>query len=248
MKKQPDKLFRNKLHDYQRPVSREAWARVAQNLDKKHRSFAWMKIAATVLIVAAAGLWLFRPQEPGRQLTHRDVPRQDTIEGQTSAPTADQQQKSQSLDQVTPDGEQPAADQPPLLKNDQHATQQRVAQENRLAPLDELAPEKVAEVPQVAVVTDEQKPEQQSTPSASSADNSRHRVTIVFTAEEVDDKYLAKSPVPEATPDKENASTLEKLLDKARDLKHNQDLIGDLRQRKNEIFAFNLRGDKPREN
>jgi hypothetical protein len=39
---------------------------------------------------------------------------------------------------------------------------------------------------------------------------------------------------------------LRKLLDKAYDLKHNQDPLGDLRQKKNEIFALNFKNDKQR--
>ena len=69
-------------------------------------------------------------------------------------------------------------------------------------------------------------------------------VTIVFSAEEVNQKYLAKRPDADATPVAKETSGLKRLLDKASDMKNNQDLLGELRQKKNEILAMNFRNDK----
>jgi hypothetical protein len=72
-----------------------------------------------------------------------------------------------------------------------------------------------------------------------------HHMTIVFSAEEVNEKYLDKKGMADATPESKAASSLRKLLDKAYALKHNQDPMGELRQKKNEILAFNFKDDKP---
>ena len=64
---------------------------------------------------------------------------------------------------------------------------------------------------------------------------------IIFAAEDIDTKYLDKKALAEATSDAKKSSTLKKLLDKAYDLKYNQDPFGDLRQKKNEILALNFR-------
>jgi hypothetical protein len=52
----------------------------------------------------------------------------------------------------------------------------------------------------------------------------------------------------EATPELKKPSTLKKLLDKAYDLKHNQDAFGELRQKKNEILALNFKNEKQQRN
>jgi hypothetical protein len=59
-------------------------------------------------------------------------------------------------------------------------------------------------------------------------------------------KYLDKKSLAQATSGEKKPSTLRKLLDKAYDLKHNQDPFGDLRQKKNEILALNFRSEKQR--
>lgn len=59
MNQQPDKFFREKLHGYQKPVSPEAWSRISQNLDKKNRTSLWLKVAASVLLLATTGILLY---------------------------------------------------------------------------------------------------------------------------------------------------------------------------------------------
>jgi hypothetical protein len=76
--------------------------------------------------------------------------------------------------------------------------------------------------------------------------NDQRSVTLIFNAEQVNEKFLNKNSIVEATPEEKKPSTLRKLLDKAYDLKHNQDPLGDLRQKKNEIFALNFKNDKQR--
>jgi CRISPR/Cas system CSM-associated protein Csm2 small subunit len=73
-----------------------------------------------------------------------------------------------------------------------------------------------------------------------------HGVTLVFTAEEVNEKYLDKKALAEATSNEKKTSMLRKLYDKAYDLKHNQNPFGDLRQKKNEILALNFKSEKQR--
>jgi hypothetical protein len=76
----------------------------------------------------------------------------------------------------------------------------------------------------------------------------KKNITIVFTAEEVNEKYLVKKTDAEATADEKEASGLKKLLDKAYDLKHNQDPLGSLRQKKDEILAMNFKNEKRTQN
>ena len=72
-------------------------------------------------------------------------------------------------------------------------------------------------------------------------------MTLVFNTRETE-AYLDKNSLGEATEDGKDASTFKKLLQKARDLKTNQDPIGDLRLKKNEILALNFKNDKRGQN
>jgi hypothetical protein len=60
----------------------------------------------------------------------------------------------------------------------------------------------------------------------------------------VNAKYLDKKSLAEATSNEKKPSRLRKLLDKAYDLKHNQEPFADLRQKKNEILALNFKNEK----
>lgn len=72
-------------------------------------------------------------------------------------------------------------------------------------------------------------------------------MTLVFNARETE-AYLDKNSVDDATEEGKDASTFKKLLQKARDLKTNQDPLGDLRLKKNEILALNFKNDKRGQN
>jgi len=73
--------------------------------------------------------------------------------------------------------------------------------------------------------------------------NTSKSVTLTYSTADVS-AYLNKNTEDEATEDERKQSTLKKLLQKANDLKTNQDPFGELRQRKNEILALNFMNDK----
>src|SRR5687768_12688986 len=59
MNRQPDQRCRDKLQAYQTPVSPEAWKKISQKLHKKNQSVLWLKIAASILLLACAGVVIF---------------------------------------------------------------------------------------------------------------------------------------------------------------------------------------------
>jgi hypothetical protein len=59
---------------------------------------------------------------------------------------------------------------------------------------------------------------------------------------------LNKNSLAEATPAEKKPSTFKRVLNKALELKHNQDPIGDLREKKNEILALNFKNEKRSKN
>ncbi len=70
------------------------------------------------------------------------------------------------------------------------------------------------------------------------------RTSITYTAEEVNEKFLKKESTPQATPEKKNTSGLQKVIDLALDFKYEGSVLGDIREKKNELLSFNMPSNK----
>lgn len=244
MSQQPDKLFREKLQGYERPVSGNAWERVSEHLYKKNSRNLWLKIAAAVLLLVVAGglLFLSVNKDPARSLAVKIQPADDTES--PSSPALHAPRKA-----VTPERKQA-----PARKNEMKIKSQPgpARDRKRKADLPASEPSSLTSAT-VAEVNPSANPEKKNptvhdTPSPATT-ATEDRMTIVFSAQEVNDKYLEaneqdKKELADATSIEKKTSSFQSLLKKARDLKHNQDPIGDLRQKKNEILAFNFKPGK----
>ena len=251
MNRQPDKLFRDKLQGYQKPVSPEAWKKISQNLHQKNHVVLWLKIAASILLLACASVLIFsgETQRPSPVLSEKAIPPSN--------------QKPEDSEKVIPGKSVPAEEQKqatssPVTRPSAKSGVSKKANEQRdPTPARQFAKTSDEEVPYLAVnESDNEIPEADKATEDESSEtdgtspekiNERAgRVTIVYSAKEVDEKYLNKNFTAEATSEEKESSTFRKLLDKAYDLKHNQDPLGDLRQMKNEILALNFKNDKQR--
>lgn len=247
MNQQPDKFFRDKLYGYERPVSPQAWNRISANRKGGSR-IKWMAIAATLLLLAVAGILILRPVS--------EKPPMAVIE---KSPAEENNVPSQSDTKSSPN-QQPVVTEEP--KQERVALSDQTKENTALKRVDKqnIVREKSQENSHNAVVAIEPPPplfeieleavtEKVANNDAKithSLQDERKTVKIVFTAEEVNNKYLNKSAVAEATSPAKETSTIQKLLDKAYDLKHNQDPLGELRQKKNEILALNFGGERQR--
>ncbi len=252
MNQQPDKFFHEKLHGYQKPVSPKAWSKVADNLEKKRRGIIWMRAAAAVALLATAGILLYPPTpDPASLIAKSKTPEQ---QAETSTPTKrdtaiDQQpiaQEKRDRSVVIPD-ETPSRTQAtkPRMRVPKEPQVNPSVHEPKIAE----AVEETAETTPLHVLADNAVAIlEEKTADTINNNESPQNVTIIFTTEEVNEKYLAKNTDAEATPTSEETSGLKKLLDKAYDLKHNRDFLGELRQKKNEILAMNFKNDKHTQN
>ncbi len=230
MDQQPDKLFRDKLRNYHQPVSPGAWDRISGSLHRK-KSTLVLRIAAAVLLLATGTLLIYPSfNRPG----------EDFLSDESSSP-------AETPAIAPPERVQP---QPPAREDVQPpSTTSPVAPTARKKRVvakaggEQLAAHS-AEVPEDPHTTQTEitVTEENSVAVAPTA-TQQGKMTIIFSREEVNRKYLAKNLEGHATADAENPSGLTKLLDKAYDLKHTQDLLGSLRQKKNEILAINFRND-----
>jgi hypothetical protein len=249
MNQQPDKLFREKLEGFQKPTPANAWSRVEAGLTKKNDRTLWLKVAASFLLLAAAVALLWPQQDVPPQLTEKNTgikgPEKNTTPRQKEVavvqPPAASEEKRSELPAA-----QPKRIKPREKKQKTTATplQEEMITTEIVTAAAEPEEEKTLTVPEVTLAEIETFVAETSV--AQNAGETDGGVTLVYTAEEVNEKYLDKKSLAEATSSDRKPSTLRKLLDKAYDLKHNQDPFGDLRQKKNEILALNFKSEKQR--
>ncbi len=226
MTSQPDKLFRDKLENLQRPVPAAAWERIEASLDKDRYKGLWLKIAAGFLLLSVAAflLWPRTPSENTQPLTNINsaTPGKETIE-KNNAPVpvpsiADEQDPIKKIitprnkKEITKKGE-------PVLVAETIENSRRILEPIEIVPVIET----------------------------NSAEETPSR-TIVYTAEEVNAKFLRKKSPSEATSVGKKTSGIQKLMGLAYDLKNNENGLGDLRQKKDEILALNFLNNEDQTN
>lgn len=255
MNQQPDKLFREKLEGFARPVPASTWSRVEAELDKKNSKGLWLKIAAAVLLLAVAAfvLWPTADPSPVPTLSEKTSVDKNNVDekpaGETKKETPEENAviTKEHATQASPLAESNAP-----TKNEQPAPRRKKIEQPKAdvdkddpAPLIVLEEQSISPsetiVAQTVVEEMETTSEQSSIPQHATTSTP---LRIVYSAEEINDKYLDKKSLAEATSAEKKPSTLRKLIDKAYDLKNNEDPFGDLRQKKNEILALNFKNDK----
>lgn len=243
MNQQPDKLFREKLESFGKPAPVSAWSRVDAELNKKKDKGLWLKIAASLLVLAVAAVFLWTSRS-AEQTTNRvagnPVKTQEPVLKKEKTP-------EQSLTTIPEKEEQPTAS----IKKAVAPIKKKRKKTAPLPVLETTPQEMVAEVlmeqgEKNEMTENSMVPAEEETLIAQNITEEASGVTLVYSAEEVNAKYLDKKSLAQATSGEKKPSTLRKLLDKAYDLKHNQDPFGDLRQKKNEILALNFRSEKQR--
>lgn len=250
MNQQPDKFFRERLEHYQKPAPASAWEKIAAAQAKKNYKGLWLKIAASLLLLAAAAylLWpntgsveLHQPalssvphHSPGDSTMKQPVQVVPTPGPALRAEAADPGTKSEiKTGKPLPNRKRDSKE---VIKDQQPNTVAVIDGGEEIAVPDEthnaLAPDSTKGM--IAEIRTTQETDSKS-------------ITLIYSANEVDE-YLDKNALAEATSKDKKPSTLKKLLLKANDLKNNQDPFGELRQKKNEILALNFKNEKRGQN
>lgn len=252
MKQQPDNLFREKLQGFEKTAPPSAWNRIASGLGRKENSFPWLRAAAAVAILVVAAIIIARLQT-GRSdnlaTSDRNEAGKEKTTGTSTAPenkgAKEKEQKSTAREELKQSRpvKKPAA-KPAEKKKKQALPPSAFVSDNNIAAFD---PDQ-AVVPIESIVADDSHLTKLDTTKTALDETTTisTRVTLVYSAEEVNEKYLDKKSLEEATDESKKQSTLKNLLSKAYALKHNQDPLGELRQKKNEILALNFRNEKQR--
>lgn len=251
MNQQPDKLFQDKLANYQRTAPAHAWDKIDAGLNKTKSAGLWWKVAASLSAVAVAAYLLW----PANSSTIESVIAKD----------------NQATQQNTTNAQTPVKikETVPVIREDENIQlQQKTASTKKAVnnkPLDVIT--KVTNEQDVSVIepsanqtttteTEESVEQQLATVTLPAEENEtvavhtsiEHKpVKLVFTVNDTEE-YLDKKAIAQATDEEKDASTFKKLLKKAKDLKNNQDPFGDLREKKNEILALNFKNEKRGQN
>ena len=247
MNQQPDKLFRDKLYGHGSPVSPDAWHKVASNIRKTSSRGLWLKVAATILTVITTGIFLHsvvtdKASTVVSETTRTYPEKRTTPQSGPDTTNTLRQPPIEAVDTGGTSSKTPSVAQSarPKLEKDEQVRPTEPRTNNRLPVVESRVAEPVA-----LAQAESEAPAETVSPHTEPAP-ARKSVTIVFTSEEVNQKYLRRPVEAHATSEEKEASTLKNLLDKAIELKHNQDPLGELRQRKDQILAMNFNKDKQR--
>jgi len=226
MTSQPDKLFRDKLENFQHPAPAGAWDKIEHNLSRPDKKIIWMRIAAGIVLLAAAAIVLWPAGEDKQRIAV----------GPDEKPAL---RKETHENSATPENKNEEIIEPDVAK-----TEHRIVEKQRpsVTPVPEKNEVKqnliVIPVPeQQELVAEADVPEEKEIPST----------TIVYTAADVNAKFLKKKLPPRATPQPEDASHIQKLIGLAYAAKNSETGLGDLRKKKDDILALNF-GKKKGEN
>jgi hypothetical protein len=226
MTSQPEKLFRDKLENFQRPAPAAAWERIESNLDKTSNKKLWLKIAAGLLLLTVAGFLLRPAQTSGPAETVSQTDKTKTVTPQKENVVENNQNNVQPV----------VADQAPIKKSDKPKTKTEVV--NSIEPEQSVATVEKTEVLPENNFTVEPI---ENTPAIVVAEaKAEPSTTIVYTAEEVNARFMKKNVSSEATTQEKKPSGIQKLMGLAYDLKNNENGLRDLRQKKDEILALNF--------
>jgi ABC-type nickel/cobalt efflux system permease component RcnA len=256
MNQQPDKLFREKLEGFHKPAPTAAWNKIDAGLRKKNNKTIWLRVAASVLLVAVAAFLIWTTQRtPAEQIAidtnqnnkkesqgqdqklnqtkaqEKPVLQPEQLESPTAATIVKKPKQTKAIQSlpVTPAQEEPTMIEEPVIE-------ELVSFTSADNAIDSSVVETMDTIEPVVVVSSIEEEKQ---------DQSR---VLVLSVEEVNAKYLDKEALAKATSAQKKSSTFRKLLNKAYNLKNNQDPFGELRQKKNEILALNFKSEKRSQN
>lgn len=221
MTDQPDKLFRDKLQHYHLPPPASAWAAIEKNL-RQHRPFAYWKAAAAIALLVLAGWLLYRINL--KPETQHEKPLAQQTELVTPPPV------------VAP---QPAVDRPAAAPGHaKHAKKepnhQRKIVVTAAAPPDQLSIAATEEVTSHQPVLEERT---LSTPTGN---------TWFIPAHEA--QQFLKANVADATPEEKKSSRFQKFVELAGIIASEDDMMGRLRERKDNLLWRGIRSNHQQQN
>jgi outer membrane biosynthesis protein TonB len=219
-----DELFKNKLANHPVAPSADAWQKVEAGLLKKNSAWVWRLAAALVLFGLVSGAWYLwtKNTEVKPELVQQPVPSQKEIPAIVQPEEQKQNLVAETKTEI-------------LSKQNKKSTFIKSEKKKE-------EPEKVDNVkPEVTI-----QPEVLITENKTEPTPARKPIVIEFTLDAMPIN-MTEPAVAVASVDNDK-SGLQKILEKARELKNGESELGSLRDAKNELFALDFRKDKTKRN
>lgn len=230
MTSQPDKLFRDTLENFQRPAPAGAWDKIEKNIAKPNYKIVWLRVAAGIALLTAAAVMLWPSQTEEQRITKAqdkaDTKKNEVVQAPIAKATPEKKAEAEPSHNTYTAKTKVMSNKKEVLKKEEESVQH-----------EEDTPV-VSEAPQTnTLVAELITPEEKQETSK----------TLVYTSAEVNAKFLKKKLSPEATPESKEASGIQKLIGLAFAAKNSEAGLGDLRQKKDDLFALSF-GKKKGEN
>lgn len=219
-----DSLFKKKLETHAIEPGANAWSRVVSNLPKKNRAIIWFRAAAVLLLAGVAStLWFYSNKQTATSNTIVQTEQKAPVKEDSSQ---DPEKKSEPQQFITsnPPINKKGKKEPILIRKpkpnvDEPSTPIDI--ENNLTT--GIAVTETPEIlqPEESVITPAAKP-----------------MVIVYELKRMDKKLLPEFE-EELLPEKKTG--FRKVLDVANEMRRSENPFGELRQAKEDIFAFNFK-------
>lgn len=242
MASRPDKLFHDKLADYQRQAPPGAWQRIDKGLDKSNGFSIFFKVAAAVLVIAMAGYVVWSsPSHNGEssQVLTSNIPDQPSSKNNaaTSVPP-EVFEKPEAPDIVASpsvNNETVAASYSLVArnKNSKRALESEHPQLSFELPIEESQLQSVEEIKTIDITATER----------TETVNEISSRKIIYSVEHAQSRFLKKN-TPSFKDDEIETVRKQKITEVAygvaRSLKNSEIGFGELRQLKDEFFALDF--------
>jgi hypothetical protein len=232
----PDKLFREQLNDFRKPAPQLAWERIEANLKtKKKGSFLWLKIAAVITIPVA--IYIVWPQSDPPNIASSEETTPSVTQSKPSTSTSQTKTESTTREISAPELRQQdiALPQKNIFANKSAVKIEPTQDENKtLVVMSDDNPNDPSHDLSVSPV-EENILQPQSTAIEVAPQKSN---TLHYSTAEVNSRFKKKVTMAQATPEPKHPSILQTIGDIAYDIKNDDGLLGDLREKKNEIFSL----------
>ena len=248
MTSSPDKQFREGLEHYKKSPPPQAWNRVESGLHKNKNRSIWLSAAAAVILLIGATFILLRSNNnnvthyaiTGEQTSNTEITNQASISTPINEPIAAQKIES-PLIEVKSQKSKVSKKATPVIKEENFPL---VPGSNEITTQ--------ASSSQTAITAVVSTTSQEPVAIADVAPSSPVSNKIVYSSGEVNSRFLKKevnAPVPvkekttETTPEKPQ-TPIQKIIDIAANLKYEENALGELREKKNEILSLPRRDAK----
>lgn len=208
-----DKLFKEKLETHTLQPSAQAWEKVESHLSKKNKMVVWLRVAAVIALLTAVAFVVVNFNDPQKQIVEEKIkPQQE--------PAVVPEQKKEEQKQTVKKDPLPKKKAAPAEVQEVQEVQEMPKVEEQVAIVEEPAPV-IEEVPQQVKTEKVQKP-----------------ITLVYSLPAIKKE---EKPEPTVALDEPKKTGLERVLEIAKEVKNADNPLGELREAKDDILAFEFK-------